>query len=208
MTHHTPSSPEFWDGSYRNGRAGWDLGGPRPVLRRLLQSGALTPGKMMVLGAGRGHDARMFAAAGFDVTAVDFAPAAIAAMRRLNSPRTPVTVLEADMFHLPADIAGQFDYVLEYTCFCAILPEQRPAYADVVERLLRQDGRYVALAFPIGHHRGGPPFAVLPTFMIAMFRQRGFTLLHREAPPDSIPQRRGIEELLILQKGGANTPPG
>src|SRR5262245_29391595 len=67
------SRPAFWEEIYRGGRAGWDLGGPTPAIRRWLQAGRWPPGRLMILGAGRGHDAREFARHGFAVTAVDFA---------------------------------------------------------------------------------------------------------------------------------------
>lgn len=199
MTHDI-NSPEFWNEQYDNGRIPWDLGRPTPVFRRLLEEGTLTPGRMIVLGAGRGHDARMFARHGFDVTAVDFAANAVAAMRAAGNDDASLTILHSDLFDLPPDFAGQFDYVLEYTCFCAIDPARRPEYADTVVALLRPHGRYVALAFPIGTRPGGPPFVVQPQGIVVMFQQRGLTLERREWPEDSVPARKGVEQLLILRK--------
>jgi len=37
--------------------------------------------------------------------------------------------------------------------------------------------------------------------ILNLFRARGFTLLHRESPPDSVSLRHGVEELLIFQAG-------
>ena len=194
------NSPQFWQEIYRQGRAGWDLGGPTPVFVRLLRNHYLTPGRIIVLGAGRGHDARLFARHGFRVTAVDFAPEAIREMQARNDPEAPVAVIHDDIFDLHPLLYGIFDYVLEYTFFCAIDPGRREAYAEVVDKLLKPGGRYVALAFPIGEREGGPPFAVNPDQLIRSLLERGFTLQRRETPPDSVPQRQGIEELLILQK--------
>jgi alkanesulfonate monooxygenase SsuD/methylene tetrahydromethanopterin reductase-like flavin-dependent oxidoreductase (luciferase family) len=53
--------PGKWEADYQRGTAGWDLRGPTPVFKRLASSGQLKPGRMIVLGAGRGHDAREFA---------------------------------------------------------------------------------------------------------------------------------------------------
>lgn len=195
----TPNEAEFWETNYLNAQLPWDLDGPTPVYARLAGSGQLAPGRMLVLGAGRGHDARLFARHGFLVTAVDFAAGAVRAMHTLQDPEAPIVIMQADLFHLPPTLDATFDYVLEYTCFCAIDPARREEYADVVARLLRPEGLYVALAFPIGKRPGGPPFVVSPDNMIALFEERGFTLRHREFPPDSVPSRKGIEELLILQ---------
>lgn len=194
------NSAHYWEQNYRQGRTGWDLGEPTPVFRRLADNGRFPPGKMIVLGAGRGYDARLFARRGFEVTAVDFAPGAVEAMRRRAEPAAPLEIIQADLFALPFSCNGRFDYVLEYTCFCAIDPARRPAYADVVARLLQPGGRYIALAFPTGDRQGGPPFSVSPAELAELLQERGFHLRHRETPPDSVPARRGAEELLILQK--------
>ncbi|MFQ5422316.1 MAG: methyltransferase domain-containing protein [Anaerolineae bacterium] len=195
-----PNSVEFWDESYLQGLTGWDLCEPTPVFARLIGDGRITPGRMIVLGAGKGHDARLFARAGFAVTAVDFAEEAVKAMRELAEPEAPVAVLQADIFDLPGEMDGRFDLLLEYTCFCAIDPTRRTEYADVVTQLLKPGGLYIALAFPISRHVGGPPFAVQPDGLIFLLTMRGFTLKHREIPADSVASRQGREELLILQK--------
>ena len=154
------NSPDKWDANYEHGTAGWDLGRPTPVFQRLLTSQLLIPGRMIVLGAGRGHDAREFARHGFQVTAVDFSSEAVREMHRLASPDAPVETLQHDIFTLPDTLDQSFDYVLEYTCFCAIDPNRRPEYADLVRRLLKPDGIYIDLAFPLDGRKGGPPFAV------------------------------------------------
>ncbi len=194
------NSPAFWEEVYQGGRAGWDLGGPTPIFRRLLDRGQFAPGKIIVLGAGRGHDAREFARRGFQVTAVDFAADAVRDMRAMADPHAPVEILQADIFDLPRALDGTFDYVLEYTCFCAIDPTRRAEYADLVARLLKPGGIYIALVFPLDDHKGGPPFAISISEILDLFGSRGFNLLERERPKDSVPQRKGIEELLIFQK--------
>ncbi|MFZ1399688.1 MAG: methyltransferase domain-containing protein [Candidatus Promineifilaceae bacterium] len=200
-----PNAPQFWQDSYRNGRIAWDLGHPTPVFARLAKSGDYLPGNMIALGAGRGYDARLFAQHGFEVLAVDFASDAVVAMHQLNDPQHPVQVLQADMFKLPESMNGRFDYVLEYVCFCAIDPTRRSEFAALAARLLKPGGLYISLAFPIGRRPGGPPFVVQPDAVIELFAEHGFTLHHREFPPDSIPSRQKIEELLILRRTGEET---
>ena len=195
------NSPDKWDANYEQGTDGWDLGRPTPVFQRLLQSQRLSPGRMIVLGAGRGHDAREFARRGFQVTAVDFSSEAVREMHRLASPEAPVEILQHDIFTLPDALNHSFDYVLEYTCFCAIDPGRRAEYADLVNRLLKPGGMYIDLAFPLDGRKGGPPFAVSAAEVLDLFRGRGFQLLSREKPVDSISARRNAEELLLFQKG-------
>jgi len=192
--------PKFWEDIYQQQQTGWDLGGPTPVFRRLLESGRLRPGRVIVPGAGSGHDAREFARRGFDVTAVDFAAEAARALRAQAEPGSALNVIQADIFELPHSFDETYDYVLEYMCFCAINPQRRPDYADLVTRLLKPGGEYIHLAFPLGKREGGPPFAVVADRVVFMFERRGFTLVEREMPADSVPARCGREELLILRK--------
>src|ERR687892_380916 len=194
------NSPDKWDANYGQGTDGWDLGGPTPVFKRLLLSQQLIPGRMIVLGAGRGYDAREFARHGFQVTAVDFSSQAVQEMHRLASPDAPVEILQHDIFTLPDRLNNSFDYVLEYTCFCAIDPNRRAEYADLVTRLLKPDGIYIDLAFPLDGREGGPPFAVSAAEILDLFQARGFKLISREKPVDSISSRRYAEELFLFQK--------
>jgi hypothetical protein len=121
-------------------------------------------------------------------------------MRRLASPDAPIEILQHDIFVLPDPLNHSFDYVLEYTCFSAIDPNRRAEYADLVTRLLKPDGMYVDLAFPLDKREGGPPFAVSAAEILNLFQARGFQLLSREKPADSISARRKAEELFLFQK--------
>lgn len=193
--------PDKWEADYERGTDGWDQGGPTPVFQRLAANGHFKPGRMIVLGAGRGHDAREFARHGHQVTAVDFAAYAVREMHRLSDPAAPINAMQHDLFRLPRELDGQFDYVLEYTCFCAIDPQRRSEYVDVVARLLKPQGTYIDLAFPLDRHDGGPPFTVSIDEVIDLFTARNFALIQRETPIDSVKPRQGLEELLIFQNG-------
>ena len=194
------NSPSFWEESYRSGRTGWDLGMPTPVFQRLAESKQFPPGKMLVICAGRGYDARLFARLGFQVTAVDFADEAVKEMQSMLNPDLSMEVIQADLFDLPTFMKEEFDYILEYTCFCAIDPQRRSDYIESVSSLLKPGGYYIALAFPIAKRSGGPPFLVTPDELIDPLGDRGFELVSREVPENSVPGREGIEELLILRK--------
>jgi methyl halide transferase len=192
--------PEKWDENYQQGSDGWDLGRPTPVFQQFLLKQDLPPGRIIVLGAGRGYDAREFARHGFPVTAVDFSSLAVQEMHRLANPDAPVEIMQDDIFMLPESFNQSFDYVLEYTCFCAIDPTRRAEYADLVERLLKSGGMYIDLAFPLDGRKGGPPFAVSIKEILDLFQARGFKLISREKSAQSIPRRRDAEELLLFQK--------
>jgi SAM-dependent methyltransferase len=199
------NSPQKWEADYQRGTDGWDLGGPTPVFKRLASSNRFKPGRMIVLGAGRGHDAREFSRHGFNVTAVDFSSYAVEQMHKLADPKVPIKILQHDIFTLPSDLDGSFDYLLEYTCFCAIDPKRRGEYADLVNRLLKPDGIYIDLAFPLDDRKGGPPYAVKESEIFDLFESRGFHLISREKPADSVKPRRHAEELFVFQKNGKSS---
>ncbi|MEM7344216.1 MAG: methyltransferase domain-containing protein [Chloroflexota bacterium] len=193
--------PSYWEQAYQEDRARWDLGTPTPIFERLLNSGQFPPGQMIVLGAGRGYDARMFAQANFTVTAVDFADDAVRDMKKWDHPDTPVDIRQSDIFTLPDTLKGTYDYLLEYTCFCAINPNRRTDYADLVAALLKPQATCFFLLFPIWDQEGGPPFAVTPEELLDLFLPRGFEVLqHEPHPEDSVKPRRAYEHLFVLQR--------
>jgi hypothetical protein len=96
--------------------------------------------------------------------------------------------------------------MLEYTCYCAIDPQRRAEFADLTARLLKPGGIYISLAYPISDRNGGPPFSVSVPEVLKLFQERGFKLIERKIPTDSVPARKGAEELLLLQKEALNNP--
>ena len=163
-------TPEFWEQRYQEGRTGWDLGQGAPPFVHLLNSAtAPKPGRMAVLGAGRGHDALLFAKYGFEVIGFDVAPSAIAvATESAQAQAASAQFLQRDIFSLAQEFAGEFDYVLEHTCFCAIAPDLRPAYVKLVRKLLRPQGEFIAL-FWAHDMPGGPPFGSTPEELQQLF---------------------------------------
>jgi SAM-dependent methyltransferase len=189
----------YWEAHYREGNTGWDLGGPAPPFVDLLTGpDAPPPGRLIALGCGRGHDAILFAQAGFDVIGIDFAPSAVAAARaRAARAGVPVRFEQHDLFVLPAVWDGTFDYVLEHTCVSALPPARLPAYVEVVHRLLAPTGRYLALFFTHGQP-GGPPFGITPAEIRRLFTPR-FVINYLGPPARSMPRREGRETLALMR---------
>ena len=193
-------SSAAWEQRYQAGTPRWDLGQPAPAFKALLESAAAPQvGSAIALGAGRGHDALCFAQQGFTVTAVDFAPSAIAALAaQSQSQNLSLQLLQRDIFDLVPEFAGQFDYVIEHTCFCAIDPALRPAYAQLAADLLAPGGQLLAVFFT--HQRGGgPPFGTTPAEVRQLFEPL-FEIIALEPVTNSIPSRRGEEHLGRLRK--------
>ena len=113
---------------------------------------------MLVPGAGYGHDAIAWARHGAEVTAVDFAPLAIAGLHeRASKAHVHVQAMQADLFALPAELDARFDVVWEQTCLCAIDPARRPEYVSAMARVLVPAGTLYALLWNHGRERRPTP---------------------------------------------------
>jgi hypothetical protein len=191
-------SPDFWQERYETEKTPWDLGGPSPHFVDLLkeQPDWLKPGRMAVPGAGRGHDAALFAGAGFDVVGFDYSPAAVERSNALYGKLA--RFVQADIFTLPdSPWAGQFDFILEHTCFCAILPKQRPDYARMTQALLKPGGLLIGI-FWEHVEWGGPPFSTTQADLTQVFGEDFELLSLTEQTPAN--DREGVERLVILRR--------
>ncbi len=188
-----------WEQKYQECRDRWNLGCPAPPFINLLASAnAPQPGKIAVLGCGKGHDALLFAEVGFKVTGFDFAPSAIAeATATARAREIKAQFLQRDIFTLNVDFANCFDYVLEHTCFCAIAPVQRLQYVEVIKSILRLGGKIIGLFYT--HNRpGGPPFGIKPQEVLDFFTP-DFEPIVFQIAKDSIARRQRDEHLAIFQ---------
>ena len=191
---------DFWQGRYNSQNTPWDLGKASPHLSALLQQAPdwLRPGKTAVVGCGRGHDAALFAQAGFPTVGFDYAPGAIAEAKALYGAMADFQ--QANLFELadPASPwAGQFDYWIEHTCFCAILPEERPAYVRSALNLLKPNGLLIGV-FWEHDDPDGPPFSTPEADWHAAFDAH-FEVVSVEAGPPA-GGRQGIERLVVLRR--------
>lgn len=187
------SSANFWEERYRAGQTGWDRGRAAPAFETLLGGpSAPKPGRLAVVGCGRGHDARLFAGRGFQVVGFDFAPSAVAAAREAAAREgLAMEFVAADIFALPDDYAGAFDYVVEHTCFCAIDPARRAEYVSAVARLLQPGGELIAL-FLVHRRPGGPPYTTDEAEVRRLFQGR-FRLDQLDAPAELADLPSGFE---------------
>jgi SAM-dependent methyltransferase len=188
----------FWGGLYRAGGDGWELGRAAPPLVRWVAARDLRGKRALVVGCGRGHEARMLAAAGAQVVAVDFSAEAIARARELAAAeRLTIDFRVADLFTL-GEAPERYDLFCEHCCFCAIRPEQRPAYARVAAQVVKPGGTLLGLFWSHGRP-GGPPYSVTAGELRAQFVPP-FTLRTLEVPADSVGGRLGQELLLELTR--------
>jgi len=200
MDHHRPESTvDFLEQRYQEEAIPWNLTQPNPVFIRLAKT--LKPGKLAIVGAGRGHEVVAFAKQGFQVTAIDFAPKAIQyIIDRCHQLNLEVQTCLCDLFDLPPELNGSFDYVLEQTCYCAIDPKRRSSYEQVVWNLLRPEGELFGLWFPLNKpwEVGGPPWGVDIEEVKSRFQR--WVIQDEGFPEDSLPNRQGREYYFRFQK--------
>ncbi|MDP3830228.1 MAG: methyltransferase domain-containing protein, partial [Ignavibacteriaceae bacterium] len=154
--------PNFWDMQYESKKTGWDLNSPNPVFNYLINElPFINPSKLIILGSGKGFDAVLANEKGYDVTAVDFSSTANSYCRELNQKfKTQINIIEKDFFELDGSLNGTFDIVYEYVTYCAISLSKRNQFLKLVNKLLKPEGRFITVLFPIDNREDGPPFSV------------------------------------------------
>jgi SAM-dependent methyltransferase len=198
------NDPSFWEGQWRDDQA-WDVGEATPPLRRLIEALPVEH-DAVVLGCGRGHEARALVRRGWPhVVGVDFAESALEEAREAESldgpweARPPIEWRQQDVFTLGATDPAAFDLALEHACCIAIHPSRRKEWADVVATTLRPGGRLLAL-LSLKPRTDGPPFQVERAEMEGVLAGAGLAIEMSEVPSDSIPSRRGVEWLVLARR--------
>jgi SAM-dependent methyltransferase len=210
---------DFWQTRFVQANTPWDRGEPSPQLLRWLNDGALSDsgsaGRVAIPGCGSGHEVVTLAQAGWHVTAIDYAPAAIAAAQARwvqaqaalsspaassHAPRPAIDWVQADVLQWAP--SQPLDAVYEQTCLCALHPDHWVTYAQALHRWLRPGGRLLALLMQArnpGADQGfieGPPYHIDIHAARALFPQAHW---HWPKPPyAAVPHPNGRFELAII----------
>jgi methyl halide transferase len=186
-----------WEQRYRTGDTPWEKGAPHPALVDFLAANPLR-GKILVPGCGSGHDVRVIADENNEVTGLDIAPSAIERAKRF--PKKSREVFQrGDLFALPGNFRGAFDWVFEHTCFCAIDPARRADYVRAVADALKPGGHLLAIFYLDPDHNEGPPFGVSVAELDALFAPR-FDLLREWTPTRTHSGREHRERMRVLRR--------
>lgn len=183
--HSDPTHPDFWSPRYESGRTPWDLGRVPPALERFL---AARPGRgqrVLLPGCGTGYEIAAFAAAGYDVTAIDFSPAAIARARDHLPPHLGAQIVQGDFFDF-AFPRAPFDLIYERTFVCALPPAEWPRIAQRTADLLAPGGSLAGIYF-FGDKDDGPPFGFAPGEAERIFGSASELIDDQPIPPDESP---------------------
>lgn len=200
----TQLSPNFWQEKFETRQTGWDRGQASPQLMQWLARGVLNvqqSPRMAVPGCGKGWEVAALSEAGFNVTGLDYTPAAVAeAQNRLQAAGLTAQVIQADV--LTYQPMQPFDAVYEQTCLCALTPDAWVAYSQQLVRWLRPGGRLYVLFMQVsrpGSERGlveGPPFHCDINAMHALFNQRQWRW--PSGPLTQVPHKNGLFELACV----------
>ncbi len=187
----TPSQPEYWNTRYLKDDTPWDFDGIPADLRLFLKKKG-KGAKVLIPGCGSGHEIHAFAEAGYDVTAIDFAPFAVDRAKRMVGPALASRVVLGDFFQY--DFPGEtFDLIYERAFVCSLPPDRRQAYRDRVAQLLKYRGLLLGYYF---YKRpvlvDGPPFGFAWGSADELF-SRYFLLVKDEPVTDSLPAYAGRE---------------
>lgn len=187
-----------WQQAWDEGRTPWDAGRSAPVLQRLVDEGSLPRGRAFVPGAGAGYDLLTLASDERRVVGLDLAAGAKTRFDSLAAShphRDAVDFVVGDAFAFTVDTP--FDLIWDYTFLCALPPELRPQWAEMVDRLLAPGGELVALIFPVvpgADPEDGPPYP-MTTDLVSDLVAPSLDVVSMTRVAQSNPGREGKEWL-------------
>ena len=193
--------PVDWRGAWKAGRKPWDAGTSPPALRDLLERDLVPGGRVLVPGCGTGYDLATLARADREVIGIDLSEDARDAFFETHR-QLPGTVKYevGDFFSFTPE--DGFDFVWDYTFFCALDPEQRRPWSEAMKRLVRPSGLLATLLFPYEDpisDREGPPWPI-NTGLVRSFIEDAFGEVEILEMEDTHPGREGRERLAVWQR--------
>jgi SAM-dependent methyltransferase len=188
-----PLSPQFWNERFERAFTPWERSGVSLALRRFVASSrplvALTPG------CGSAHELTLMCEAGWDATAIDFSPEAVARARALAGPWA-ARILQADFFAYAPE--KPLDLVYEQAFLCALPRARRPDVARRWAELLGQGGLLAGYFF-FDDEPKGPPFGITRTELDDLLSP-AFACITDEPVEDSIPVFAGKERWMLWRR--------
>jgi SAM-dependent methyltransferase len=181
--------PDFWTIRYAAGRTPWDFDGvPAALTSFLARSSA--PGRVLIPGCGSGYEIEVFHTAGYDVTGIDFSPAAVDQAKSVLGVLADRLIF-GDFFTYDFG-PRRFDLIYERTFLCSMPPSRWPDYAARMADLLSGGGRLIGVFLYAQQAAPGPPYP-LTDDQSERFLQGRFRLARSELMTDSLPLFRGME---------------
>jgi len=183
------NQPDFWTVRYAAGKTPWDFGGVPAALKSFLERSS-APGTVLIPGCGSGYEVHAFHAAGYDVSAIDFSPAAVEQAKRVLGVLAERVIL-GDFFTYDFG-QRRFDLIYERTFLCSMTPSRWPEYVDSMADLLLPGGRLIGVFLYGQRPSSGPPFPLTEPEANQLFKKH-FQLVRSEVATDSLPLFRDME---------------
>jgi SAM-dependent methyltransferase len=188
-----PRSSAFWDERFERRFTPWDKGGVPQALRDFAaSSGPLTT---LIPGCGSAYELALLAQAGWDATAIDFSPVAVAAGKAAAGAHAD-RVVEADFFTWQP--SGPLQLIYERAFLCAMPRAMWPQVAARWAALLPA-GALLAGYFFFDDVAKGPPFGIARAQLDALLLA-DFDCVADEAVADSLPVFEGKERWMIWRR--------
>ena len=188
------SKPEFWETRYRDKMIPWDAG-KVPAALRDYEPAIARGARILIPGCGSGYEAAYLASRGFDVLAIDFSPAAVAAAK-MNLGVLANIVRLADFFDFTS--GPPFDVIYERAFLCALPRKWWAGYASRCAQLLNPSG-VIAGFFFFADTPKGPPFGTSTAELDKLMHPR-FDLVEERPVADSIQVFAGRERWQVWKK--------
>lgn len=187
---------QFWDDKYLNLNTGWDLGEVSPPLKTYIDQLTDKNFRVLIPGCGNTYEADYLLQQGFsDITVIDIAPSLVEKLKEKYRNNNRIKVVLADFF----EFQGEYDLILEQTFFCAINPELRTKYKNMMLSLLSPTGKLVGLLFNKYFEKDGPPHGGTKESYEILFKN-DFDFLVFEDCHNSFFKRQNTELFIILKK--------
>jgi SAM-dependent methyltransferase len=197
-----PLHPDFWNERFDAQFTPWDQGGVPQALTQFIARTA-APLVTLIPGCGLGYEAAFLARSGWDVTAIDFSPSAVASARSAVGEWSE-HIVEADFFTYQPIRPPELIY--ERAFLCSMPVGRRP---DIIRRwaaLLPAGGLLAGFFFidnSLDPSLKGPPFSITTDELYRLLYSY-FELLEDSEVTDSIAVFAGKERWQVWRRLGAS----
>lgn len=191
-------SSQYWNQRYINQETQWDLGQVSTPLKTYIDQLSDTSIKILIPGAGNGHEVEYLFSQGFkNIYVLDISQIALSRLTKLIPDFPEGQIICTDFFQFNSKF--QFDLILEQTFFCALNPKLRVKYVNKMSQLLKSRAKLVGVMFNFPLTENGPPFGGNETEYRNLF-QTEFLIEKMEPCFNSDGNRQGKELFVMFRK--------
>lgn len=186
----------YWETRYLTHDTAWDTGSITPPIKQYIDQLTDKNLRILVPGAGNGHEFAYLVDNGFDNAHVlDIAETPLKNLAARMPGLDPERLINADFF----EHTGEYNLIIEQTFFCALHPSLRKSYAEKMHGLLVPGGKLAGLLFDFERTDQGPPFGGSREEYLDLFAPLfKINMLHRAY--NSIKPRADRELFFIFEK--------